>query len=708
MPLALCLASSVSLAVAQDAETGASLVSGIAASGGASIPLGSSSDYFIPGFFIDAGPYMEHKSGLGAGIKGVYSVLPLIAEKKLSLLGAGLEATYNLDFTSMVSLSASAGIGAYSGSLVDDRLVPLSGVRAELGGMANAGLKLAFSPVPFLSLYVTGRYFQLFGLYQGGTVGAGLAYTFGKTAGKGASGADASPAAGQATRTDLAAKGLALGQFEMESLYPVFYKYYNAHPYGKLTLRNNEKKAVENVKLSYTIKQFMDAPTVLLEDAVLEAGQSLSVPVHGLFNDAILTVTEGTLVVAEFAWSYTINGKPENKTITSPIRILDRNSMSWFDDRCAAAYVTAKDPAVLNFSKNIIGTVIGREEFTLDRGLQAIVAIHTALEEYGLNYIVDPKSSYAALSADKGSIDFLQFPRQTLEYRSGDCDDLSILYSALLEASGLETAFITTPGHIFMAVALDMDEAATRKSFPVSNDFIFMHGKVWLPLEITERRGGFIKAWKSGIAEWRESLAKGEAQLLPVRDAWKDFEPVAMPGTSASIAPPRGDAFNSRYDEVIRAVVERELGPRESQLLEEIKKTQGSPKARNSLGILYARYGLYNKAEEAFLAILQDKPYLPALVNLGNVEFIQRRYAKAMEYFSKAYALQKTSLSAVMGLLLSNYELGDQAAVARHYKEIETLDPSAAAEFSYAVRTSPGEGRASAPVDSTEVVQWTE
>ena len=33
--------------------------------------------------------------------------------------------------------------------------------------------------------------------------------------------------------------------------------------------------------------------------------------------------------------------------------------------------------------------------------------------------------------------------KQTLEYRAGDCDDLSILYSALLESVGVETAFIT-------------------------------------------------------------------------------------------------------------------------------------------------------------------------------------------------------------------------------------------------------------------------
>ena len=48
---------------------------------------------------------------------------------------------------------------------------------------------------------------------------------------------------------------------------------------------------------------------------------------------------------------------------------------------------------------------------------------------------------------DKNAVDFLQFPRQTLVYGAGDCDDISILYNSLLESVGIRTAFITIPGH---------------------------------------------------------------------------------------------------------------------------------------------------------------------------------------------------------------------------------------------------------------------
>ena len=85
-----------------------------------------------------------------------------------------------------------------------------------------------------------------------------------------------------------------------------------------------------------------------------------------------------------------------------------------------------------------------------------------ALGLSGLNYVVDPASSYAELSRNKLAVDYLKYPAETLSYGSGDCDDLSACYCALLSSVGIPTAFITVPGHIFMAFALDMDPAAAK------------------------------------------------------------------------------------------------------------------------------------------------------------------------------------------------------------------------------------------------------
>jgi len=644
------------------------------------------------------------KGGIGAGFKLDYAAIPLLSGPRLASLGAALGVQYSWEAFSGLSIIGAASAGGYMASIQDAEIGSILDGLTDYGSAADARLGVAFELNQSLALVADIRFKAMFRLHYALGLSAGATWK------PGVSTPSRTPAQPVATGSGdgLDAKGVVIGGFDLEPVFPVFYSYYNEHPFGTLTVKNNERGPVSDLRVSYSMKQYMDLPAVLTEGKTLAAGQSESLSIQGLFNDAILGVTEGTLVATEFIVSYTLAGKPVSKTYSAPVRILDRNSMSWFDDRCAAAYVTAKDPVILNFAKNVTGSVAGRESFTIDRGLQAAVAIHTALELYGINYLVDPKSSYAALSDAKDAIDFLQFPRQTIEYRSGDCDDLSILYAALLEASGVETAFITTPGHIYLAIALDMPESDVRRVFPTNGDFIHQGGKVWLPFEITERRGGFLRAWQLGASQWREHSAKGQAALYPVRDAWNTFAPVAMPGGSATVTAPRGTEFDTRYDETIKTILSRELAPQESRLQEEIQKTQGSAKARNSLGVLYASYGLYDLAEEQFKAILKDRAYLPALINAGNVSLIKRDHQQALTYFSEARAIQDGHPGAIVGMILANYELGNSQNVALLYKEISRIAPDAAARVAYTVGTSASEGRASATTDTREVLSWTE
>jgi len=122
--------------------------------------------------------------------------------------------------------------------------------------------------------------------------------------------------------------------------------------------------------------------------------------------------------------------------------------------------------------------------------LKAMI-ISAALDIYGLAYAQDPATPYAEFSNTDTAVDFLQFPNQTLEYKGGDCDDLSILFCALLESVGIETAFITVPGHIFAAFRLEGDEKSVLAAISNRNDFILRNGGVWVPVEVTSISGGF-------------------------------------------------------------------------------------------------------------------------------------------------------------------------------------------------------------------------
>ena len=44
------------------------------------------------------------------------------------------------------------------------------------------------------------------------------------------------------------------------------------------------------------------------------------------------------------------------------------------------------------------------------------------------------------MQTDRAAIDHIQYPAQTLGGKTGDCDDLTVLYCALLESAGMATA----------------------------------------------------------------------------------------------------------------------------------------------------------------------------------------------------------------------------------------------------------------------------
>ena len=172
----------------------------------------------------------------------------------------------------------------------------------------------------------------------------------------------------------------------------------------------------------------------------------------------------------------------------------------------------------------------GRHE-SINENLQAAIALHEALDLYGLNYVPNPITPYSESSKEKNVVDFLQFPRETLRYKAGDCSDISILYSALLQAVGIDTAFITIPGHIFIAVNTGISPEEAESALIPSSEYVAYQGKVWLPVEITLRHQGFLKAWELGAKEWNENNPIGQAGFYPVQEAWKVYKPVGLTGS---------------------------------------------------------------------------------------------------------------------------------------------------------------------------------
>jgi len=504
-------------------------------------------------------------------------------------------------------------------------------------------------------------------------------------------------------------EGLELTDVEFENIFPVFFKYYDEYPIGKGVLRNYEANPISDIEVKLFIKQYMDNPKICGAPTEMKAGEKKEIKLNALFTNKVLEITEGTKVSTNITIEYKLRGKAHTTEKLDTLRIQNRNAMTWEDDRRAAAFVTAKDPVVLKFSKNISGMIKEKGSKAINANLRMAMALHEALTLYGMSYVVDPTTPYKEFSKMRQEIDFLQFPKQSLDYKAGDCDDLSILNCALLESVGIETALITIPGHIFMAFSVDMKPDEARKRFLRADELIFREDKTWIPVEITEIGGGFLKAWQRGAKQWRENVARGQAGFYPMHEAWGIYEPVGLPGEVIHLTLPDRDSIVSAYLQELIKFIDREIYPQVAKVQAEIKKSKANSKDVNKLGILYARYGLTDRAEREFKKILEkNKSFIPALVNLGNICYLNNDMKNALKYYERAYKVAPKNPRVLLCIARTNHELENYGLVKETYSRLKELNPDLAYQFSYLDLRGEEAVRAAEISKVQEVVIWEE
>jgi tetratricopeptide (TPR) repeat protein len=253
-----------------------------------------------------------------------------------------------------------------------------------------------------------------------------------------------------------------------------------------------------------------------------------------------------------------------------------------------------------------------------------------------------------------------------------------------------------------------MSEDQARKAFTRTDELIFQGGKAWVPIEVTEREGTFITAWQEGAKEWRENLAKNQADFYPVRIAWKSYPAVFFPGTSTQPALPDASKVVIDFQADLIALISREIGSKETELKATIKKNPDNIKAINSLGLLYARYDLADKAEAQFLSLLTKGENVPALLNLGNLAFLKADYKKAQGFYQRAYKQSPHSANVLLSMARVNHAQQNYGSVKEYFQELQTVDPDMASEFAYLDLQGTEATRASEANNVLNTVVWEE
>jgi tetratricopeptide (TPR) repeat protein len=471
---------------------------------------------------------------------------------------------------------------------------------------------------------------------------------------------------------------LVLSDLNLQRVFSAAYKKYQDQSIGSVKLQNVSSTDYGNLKLSFQIKEFMDFPTSI-DIATIKGSETLEIPIKAIFNNKILEVDEDTGVQVEVKLTYLRDGQKDSISLTQPMTIYGKNAIIWGDSAMVGSFVTPKDDTLRDYVRQVINT-FQPDPGPLNDKLVSAMVYFSGLTASGTNYIIDPNTPFTGLRDYQ--IDYVQFPRETLRLKSGDCDDLSVLISAGLENLGIRTAFIEIPGHLFLMFDTGISAVDAGLISQDSSLLVIRDGQVWIPLEATMVNTSFIEAWAEGANKYQTALAAGELDIIDLKQAWLEYKPVTLRKASYSIDLPERKRTESLVKQALDVLlvksIDRLLLPYQTM----VANDPGNISARLQIAILYARFGLYQDAEIAFEALEELAPENSAVkTNQGNLFFLQKEYTRAISYYTQASRLDSEDGGIWINLSMAQYKAGDLKQARSSYQKAVQLNASLQKEY---------------------------
>ncbi len=453
------------------------------------------------------------------------------------------------------------------------------------------------------------------------------------------------------------------------------------HPLGNVKLVNRDDKPYQTM-VSFYIPKLMDAPTE--QQVIIRPKETKEVGVKGVFSSSITNLTEDILTQAEVRVSYTTERRTRSDRESASFYVYSRNATTWDDVGKAAAFITSNDPIIGEFARP---TLVAHEEEIkgLGRGSRNLIramVLFDVVHQYGVRYIADSNNPYSRISADKSAVDNIQYPVEVLRKKSGDCDDLTALYCALLENVGIPTALVDAPGHIYMMFDSGVP-IQKAYSLPIGEKlYVVRDGRIWIPVEITLFGKSFTEAWRSGAGESASLLEEDMLRVVDTSDVWQEYEP-SPPKFEGEIAFPTKEDIKgtfstdrSGFKEMMDAFIERtHLGP--------LGENPEDFDLRFKLARVYTAIREYDRSISQYQHLLEtDADPAQVYNNMGIAYLLKGEVKKAAQDFKRAVDLDPTDegIKGNFELAMSFLEGEERIAFAR---EIGVAVPEGvkAAEF---------------------------
>lgn len=465
-------------------------------------------------------------------------------------------------------------------------------------------------------------------------------------------------------------------EIEVVKLNDVFsnsYKLYERDGVGVIRLTNNTDRNMEKIRVSFVLKNFMDFAT---ENKVprLLPGQSEELPLMAVFNNSILTMTEDSAVQALIEASYFDNGERKTYGRNATVNVYDKHRLTWDESERFAVFVTPKDEPILNLARMVVAEYKETKDET-----QLAAALFDALGVFGLTYIQDPSNPYQITSGKTHAVDYLQFPRETLERKSGDCDDLVAVYSSGLESIGITTRVLEVPGHMLMMFNTGIP--AEGDGYTMNNLYVIHEGTLWVPVETTLVGNSFIKAWEKGSETYYKYKDNG-LTILDIHTAWKTHKPASLPASNWKASGLNQAAIEKKFPGDILSVLKISSQAKTRHYLNILQAKPDDIDAHLQTGIILARIGDRNEAAKYFDKVISlDAKNAAALNNRGNLLMIDGKYQDAVKAYQAAAQASPQDAQILVNLARAYKRLGHLESAKATFIKAKKLDPAVQEQY---------------------------
>ncbi|HWR96859.1 MAG TPA: two-component regulator propeller domain-containing protein, partial [Candidatus Methanoperedens sp.] len=472
---------------------------------------------------------------------------------------------------------------------------------------------------------------------------------------------------------------LELAEASFTPLYASLHAFYASdagaarEPPGRVVVRSRYDRPLR-VKISAFIPGLMDFPT----DTVVTAppGELLRVPVRVELSDRALDLEKTESRQLRLAFQYAIGGERKDYESTLAVTVVEKHGMIWEEPERIGLYVTHLDEPIERFSRETVRGFrdLERAAIVYDNLLRAI-ELFDALGAHGVRYLPDPENPYGGIGPGRPTLDIVRLPRETLRARAGDCDDLAVLYAALLENIGIDTALVDVLDHVFVM----FDTGLTARSVAqLARDPGLLHvdarGRVWVPVETTLVGRPFSEAWDAAAT----TLQSRRFTVINMKEAWKRYAPLQPRAAAPEVTVPPFEAVRALVAEDLRRQEEALTSPRMRELAQRVAASPADAAALNALGVLLARRGYLGRAAAHFERVIELQPrFAGGYGNLGNVLYEQGRHTEAVRRYEEALARAEQP-EVHVELALTWCELGRFDRAREHYERAMAIAGPAA------------------------------